>query len=135
MEQTRSLTQQVEHLFRSIFGEEVPQSIKARYHDAHRHMFTRRCQTEARTVEVVTRERLDAVAVESFLRRKGTPHLLTMKMELLIYLAELSPAYCDLFVNQTDSRSRAIAAIITSSLKWPYCFIKGAYLAWRYGLV
>ena len=135
MEQTSALDRQVEHFFHALFGEEVPQSIKARYRDAHQHMFERSCQNETHTVEVVVQEQLDAGAVESFLRRKGTPHLLTMKMQLLIYLSELSPTYCDLFVNQTDSRFRALAAIITSSLKWPYCLIKGAYLTWRYELV
>src|SRR2546425_9170323 len=105
MEQTSALDREVEHLFQALFGEEVPQSIKARYRDAHEHMFKTRCHNETRTVGVVVQKRLDAEAVESYLRRKGTPHLLTMKMQLLIYLAELSPLYCDLFVNQADSRS------------------------------
>jgi len=135
MQQTSALDQEAEHLFQALFGEEVPQSIKARYRDAHQHMFRKSCQNEIHTVGVVVQERLDAGAVESFLRLKGTPHLLTLKMQLLIYLSELSPAYCDLFVNQADARFRALATIITSSLKWPYSFIKGAYLTWRYELV
>jgi len=135
MEQISALDRQVEHFFYVLFGEEVPKSIKARYRGAHQHMFKRSCPNETHTVEVVVQERLDAGAVESFLRRKGTPHLLTMKMQLIIYLSELSPTHCDLFVNQTDSRSRAVAAIITSSVKWPYSIIKGAYLTWRYELV
>jgi hypothetical protein len=98
-------------------------------------MFKRSSQDERHTVEVVVDERLDAEAVEAVLRREGTPHLLTMKMQLLTYLAELSPTYGGLFLNQTDSRFRAVAAIIASGLKWPYAIIKGAYLTWRYELV
>src|SRR5437879_1782218 len=130
-----TLEWEADHFFRTLCHLEAPQSIKARYRDAHGHMFRRSCQDETHTVEVVVQERLDAEAVESFLRRKGTPHLLTMKMQLVIYLSELSPGFCDLFVNQTDSRSRAVAAIVGASLKWPYSIVKGAYLTWRHSLV
>src|SRR5438874_1742564 len=118
MAQTPALDREAKHFFHLLFGDEAPQGIRDRYRDAHEHMFSEGAEEEMHTVEVVVEKRLDADAIESFLRRRDTPHLLTMKMQLLIYLSELSSTHCALFVNQVDSRYRAAAAIITSGLKW-----------------
>ena len=135
VEQCSTLDHEAAHLFRVLFCEEAPQIIKARYCDAHVYMFNDAPQQELQTIGQVVEHRLDAEAVEVFLRRKGRPHLLTMKMQLLIYLAELYPDYYCMFVNEADSRWLAAWIIMHSLIRWPYAFIKGAYLTWRYQLV
>jgi len=134
-EQLSTLEQETAHFFRVLFCGEAPQIVKARYRDAHRYMFNESPQQELQTVGRVVENRLDAEAVEVFLRRKGRPHILTMKMQLLIYLAELYPSYYHLFMNETSSRWLAALTIMGSLVRWPYSFIKGAYLTWRYQLV
>ena len=130
-----TLEHEAAHLFHVLFCEEAPQIIKARYRDAHGYMFNESPQQELQTVGRAVEHRLDAEAVEVFLRRKGRPHLLTMKMQLLTYLAELDPSYYRLFMNEIDSRGLAALTIIGSLIRWPYALLKGAYLAWRYQLV
>ena len=135
VEQRSTLENEAVHFFHELFGGEVPQLIKARYRNAHEYMFNESPGQELQTVQLVVKYRLDAEAVEAFLRRKDRPHILTMKMQLLIYLAELYPRCYRLFVNESDAQGRAALTIIGALARWPYLLLKGAYLTWRYQLV
>jgi hypothetical protein len=129
------LEHEAAHFFSAIFDGEPAANLKVKYRDAHDYMFKSISQAELHTIDVVVQNGLDVEAIEIFLRRKDRPHLLTMKLQALIYLAELSASHCALFVNQTDSQGDAVLTVIGALAKWPYSFIKGAYLAWRYELV
>ena len=135
VEQLNMLENEATHFFHGLFGGEAPQSIKIRYRNAHEYMFNESLEQELQTVRLLVEHRLDAEAVEAFLRRKDSPHILTLKMQLLVYLAELHASGYRVFVNEADARGRAALTILGALARWPYMLLKGAYLTWRYQLV
>jgi hypothetical protein len=135
VEQPSMLENEAAYFFRGLFGGEAPQVIRTRYRNGHEYMFNASPEQELQTVRLLVEHRLDAEAVEVFLRRKDRPHILTLKMQLLVYLAELSPDGYRMFVNEADARGRAALTIIGALARWPYKLFKGACLTWRYQLV
>jgi hypothetical protein len=129
------LENEATHFFHELFSREAPQIIKIRYQNAHEYMFNESLEQELQTVRLVVEHRLNAEAVEVFLRRQDRPHILTLKMQLLVYLAELHVSGYRLFVNEADARGRAALTILGALARWPYMLLKGAYLTWRYQLV
>ena len=56
-------------------------------------------------------ERLDPEAVEVVLRLSGRDSVLTRKIQILFYLAEVRSAYYPRFVNERAGFWRAVAAL------------------------
>src|SRR5215218_6026853 len=94
------LENEATYFFHGLFGREAPQIIKIRYRNAHEYLFNESLEQELQTVWLVVEHRLNAEAVEAFLRRKDRPHILTLKMQLLVYLVELHASSYRLFVNE-----------------------------------
>jgi hypothetical protein len=127
------LEEEARFLFVSLFPKPVDSAIVEQYVAAHRRLFADRL-----TSPLVTRivgQRLDAEAIEYALRRRKIGQDLTRKLQILMYLAEVRPAYYHDFVNTNTRRGGAIVSLAMSALMSGWKLVKGELLIRRHGLL
>lgn len=127
-----SLADEARHLHACLFGRPIDPLTIARYEAAHRQIGLDHENSTA--VATVVARRLDAEAAEFALRRRGTGRVLTRKMQMLCYFAEVRSEYLGDFVNLRPSRARALAALAAATAAGAWKLIKGMYLVRRHGL-
>lgn len=125
-------------LYGSLFG--TPPSLRfvRLYLDAHRDLawLTEAGDDEIRTLSVITARRLNAAAVEPWLRSRQRNHLLTRKLLLIAYLAETDGAHRSRFASAT--RHRPALALVRLGLAGAQAFVRlgaGYLLKRRHALV
>jgi len=127
------LRREAEHLFRCLFGGELPSALAANYLKVHE------CLAELHdlpvnelgTLRIIVDKRLDAAAVEPWLRRQGRRHALSAKLLLVIYLAECGGSPAGSLRRGAPGRR----VLFLSTLGGMVGLLRGFYLKVRYGLV
>jgi hypothetical protein len=126
------LADEARYLHAALFGQRLDDASVARYAAAHAALFPEAAQTEL--MRRVMARSLDAEAVEAALRRKYGSNILTRKLQVICYLAEVQPAYGRAFVNLRASKVRAWFGVIGAAMNGAWKLAKGAYLVKRHGL-
>ncbi len=129
-----TLLREADHLHRIFFGGPVPPQIAERYVQANWKCFPAVDQRSAERIARIVDARLDAEAVELVLRVRRRDSVLTRKIQILFYLAEVRAAYYSKFVNEQPGLPHAAAALAGSVLKTGYLYAKGLFLIWRHRL-
>jgi len=129
---TPSLTDEAAWLHRCLFHRPIEDISQKRYVAAHRRFPQ---GTGSSLVSRIVARRLDAVAVEFVLRRRGEGRELSRKFQILSYVAEARPEYLSVFVNTSPSRARATAVLLAAPFAAVWKALKGRYLILRHGLV
>jgi hypothetical protein len=127
------LEEEARFLLVSLFPKPADSAIVERYVAAHRQLFADRV-----TSPLVTRiiaQRLDAEAIEYALRRRKTGQDLTRKLQILMYLAEVTPGYYLDFFNPKARHTCAIVSLALSGLMSSWKLVKGELLIRRHGLL
>src|SRR5262245_29983359 len=127
------LAGEARYLHGALFRRPVDPAIVERYCDAHRLLFPG--EPASPLVSRIVERRLGAEAIEYALRRRRTGGVLTRKMQILSYLAEVRAAYQHEFFNRHERSSGAIAALAAAVLRSGWKLFKGELLIRRHGLL
>ena len=119
---------------RALFGSPAPEVVAERYARAHTVCFASVSEAERDSVERIVRQGLDAEAIECAYRLQGRRHLLTGKLHVMLYLAEVRREHYHLFVGERAApvmgKLRLIAAVLGAGVT----ILRGFLLIRRYGL-
>jgi len=118
--------------YRFFFLDPAPPEVVDRYVSANFHCFGDSVADPA--ADAVVRHRLDPEAVELVMRSHGSS-LLTRKIQILFYLAEVRADHYPHFAASGESLSGAILCMSVSVFRSGWKFVKGQYLVRRYRLV
>ncbi len=127
------LKREGEHLYRCLFGEEAPSSLIGHYLDVHDCLAELRDipVEQSRTMHVIVGKRLNAVAIQPWLRRKGRRHVLSAKLLLIAYLAECGGKQAGFSRHTRQGRG----ALMFTVLRGFFGLLRGQYLKMRHGLL
>ena len=129
------LAEEAEYLFHAFFRGPIPRDIAARYASANEQCFP---ECAAGDVAFITRmrdHRLDVEAIEWALRRRRRGELLTKKIQILFYLAEVRSEFYPKFVNRQPGIIRAALMLSGCLMRNAFCYLKGEFLIRRHGLI
>jgi hypothetical protein len=110
---TETLSREARFFHQRIFNRPPSDVLVRRYCEAHQALLTPVPADQQASVDRIVRQELDCEALEFWFRLRGRRHLLSTKMRMVIYLAEVETGYFDLFVN---SESRAVRAWLSAGL-------------------
>lgn len=122
------LRREADWLHRCVFGNEVPPRVADRYVAAHAHLGIVQGVDVARIVE----RRLDAEAIEFWLRRRRPDNALTQKLRTLLYLVEIEADYYPLFVRHQGSLWSSLPWLVLCPLRSAFKLCRGHWLARRH---
>jgi hypothetical protein len=127
---------EAEYLYHSLFSRKAPDSVIRLYTEAHIDLPELRFEgiKESRqldTLEVVLSKKLNAVAIEPWLRKGNLRHPLSAKLLLLAYIAESGGQHQEFSRNLNSGWLDLIKTGSSSMFQLLY----GLYLKRRYGLV
>lgn len=127
------LRQEARHLHRCLFRLEALPSTIAYYLQVHVMLpELRDAQPEQlRTVQKIVAARLDAVAIEPWLRRGKRRHALTSKLLLLAYLAECGGQHSSLMRRDAGG----CLSLLVDVLRGGFGLLRGRFQKVRYGLL
>jgi hypothetical protein len=127
------LRREAEHLFRCLLDTEPPSALAAHYLEVHECLVELQelPVDELRTLRLIVDNRLDAAAVEPWLRRKGRRHALSAKLLLVVYWVECGGSP----VGSLRQGARGWRVLVFSTLGGIAGLLRGFYLKVRYGLV
>lgn len=91
-------------------------------------------ERQLRTVRIIVVRRLDAVAIEPWLRGKGIRHALSAKLLLLAYLAECDTGHRE-FLRGTSNGRIALVSMVHATMMAFFRLIRGYVQKARHGLV
>lgn len=126
-----SLAAEARHLHGCLFTRPVPERVVERYVQAHAHLSLAVDVDVRRIVE----RRLDAEALEFFLRRRRPANALTQKLRTLLYLLEIEGPYYGEFVRDRGTALGSVPWLLLAPLRSGYKLLKGALLARRHHVV
>ena len=108
-----NLVREAEHLYRSLFNCEIPAGLVGGYVDVHRSLAKEWHPTpaEERTLHLIVELSLDAAALEPWLRRKGSLHIVSVKLLLLAYLDECAAGRSGVLRNTWSGRAELARGI------------------------
>ena len=86
---------------------------------------------QRRTLKIIVGKKMNAVAIEPWLRRNERRHLLSAKLLLLVYLFECTYAQGCYPKHMSARRRVLIVSVITGA----YRLLCGIFIKWRYGMV
>jgi hypothetical protein len=127
------LGQEAMHLHRCLFCREALPSIVADYLQVHV-MLPELCDAppeQLRTVQKIVAARLNAVAIEPWLRRGKRRHALTSKLLLLAYLAECGGQHASLMRHNAGGH----LTLLINGLRGGLGLLRGRFLKARHGLL
>lgn len=123
---------EAQHLHWCLFRRDAPRALIDSYLLAHIDIpELRACSPDQeQAIRVIVNKRLDAVAIEPWLRGGARRHLLSSKLLLIAYLAE-----CDGRHSEFARRSRGgwTNIVLTGLTAWA-ALLRGGYLKMRHGL-
>lgn len=96
--------------------------------------FHRIDDTEVQTVRTVIEKKLDAIAVEPWLRNKYRHHLLSKKIFLISYISECDAEHIE-YNNHIENRFIYFAVMMFECVRASFNLAQGLYLKVRHGLV
>jgi hypothetical protein len=127
-----ALDAEARHLHGCLFpGRPLADHVAARYVRAHDHVRFAADVDVARIVQ----QRLDAEAIEYWLRRRRPVNGLTQRLRTLLYLLEIEAPYYRDFVRDRGSLVSALPALVTAPLRSVWKLLKGSRLARRHHVV
>lgn len=126
-----ALVAEAAHLHRCLFRRPLDERIAARYVRAHDHVQFARGVDVTRIVE----RRLDAEAIEYWLRRRQPANALTQKLRTLLYLLEIEAPYYRHFVRDRGTLLGSLPWLLLAPPRSFYKLVKGALLVRRHGLI
>jgi hypothetical protein len=131
-----SLAREAAVFHRAFFGEAADEVTMQRYEAANQRYLSDNTRREAAAVARVVARHLDVEAVELALRLRNHNNLLSKKVRILFYLAEVRARYVPFFVNY-DRRSLGgtVLSLGASLLVTGWKLARGNYLVWRHALV
>ncbi|WP_143530307.1 hypothetical protein [Rhizobium sp. RU36D] len=129
------LAKEVNHLHQSLFGRPPTASVIEHYIQAHMIMPELHDvhDAEVRTVRAVIEKKLDAIAVEPWLRDKNRHHLLSRKIFLLSYISECDAEHVE-YNNHIENRFIYFGVMLFECARASFTMAKGLYLKVRHGL-
>ena len=112
------LENECRHLHFCLFIREAPEKLVREYVRAHAELATLRDipAEEDATLRKIVRKRLNAAAIEPWLRRKGSRHALTRKLMLVAYLAESGGGHAE-FLHAPTGRAAGWGAMLLAGAK------------------
>lgn len=128
------LEQEARFLYRCLFSAAAPDGLAVAYGRALAELLPGELEVRAVDVGRVVERRLDAEAIEFYLRTQGGPNSLTQRLHVLFYLAELRPEMFSRFTLDAPARGRAWAVLAWSGLWTPWRWVKGWWQVRRHGL-
>jgi nucleoside-diphosphate-sugar epimerase len=121
------------YFYQTLFGKLPNRLLIDRYIAAHQFCcFVQDPKQEINLLEIC-KNKLDAESIEYATRSRKT--LLTKKLTLLSYLAEIEATNYSTFVNTKQNFIGGFILLGLAVLRAPWKLIKGKYLVWRYNLV
>jgi hypothetical protein len=128
-----NLRQEAEHLYRCLFDRQLPEKLADHYIGAHRSLSEQWGiqSAEARTLHLIVAKKLNATAIEPWLRRKGAHHIVSLKLLLLVYLDECGSGPSGVVRNTRLNRVQLLSVVIRGLVG----LLHGRYLKARHGLV
>jgi hypothetical protein len=130
------LEREVDLFHRHLFGAAPSPWLRGHYLAFHQEVkwLAEFDEPQARTLQVVVTRGLNAVGVEFWLRDPRVPHLLTVKLTLLSYLAECEQGHPQFGRKVTLGLPRALWRLGVESLKGAGLLMIGYVQRRRYGL-
>ena len=128
------LASEARYLHRCFFRADAPSEVVDRYIGANVECGI----APSALVQTIVTRGLDAEAVELILRSRKSPGVLTKKIRILFYLAEVrSENYSAFFgtAGKDESRMNAWFGLFGGMVQSAAKYLKGAYLVRRHGLV
>ena len=121
------------HLYRCLFKRDLPDLLALHYIDAHESLSDEWKVTgdQAHTLQLIVENGLSATAVEPWLRRRGSHHIVSAKLLLLVHLDECGHRDAGILRNTRLGRFGLLLSVIRGGISLFY----GLYLKKRYGLV
>ena len=132
MHVTQELCREAEFFHERIFGQPIPDEIRARYVRANGMLLKDTEAVRQVRINLILERSMDVEAIEFALRRRAPQNLLTKKLLILCYLAESRSDYYTRFVNEQEKSYRAYLELSVSTLRSLYKLLKGRWLIWRY---
>jgi hypothetical protein len=130
-----SLRREAGYFHDLFFGGQPDPDIIDRYVAANRLYMPQLDPCSILTLDKILQFQLDAEAVEYALRIRGEGKVLTKKIRILFYLAEVRSGYFSFFFNMEKAPFRAVTGILFSAVLTAAKLIKGMYLIRRHDLV
>jgi hypothetical protein len=90
--------------------------------------------TRSTLIQKLVSKKIDVEAVEVAWRLRDPRNPLTLKLQILCYLAEVKSRQMPRFVNLKPGFSRGVAQLMLSTAWGLIKFVKGRFLIWRHGL-
>ncbi len=128
---SQKLTQEVLYFYTSLFNKAAPLAVINEYVNAHQ--FCCFDTPHKINLDTIISCKLDCEAIELVTRHKKT--ILTKKMQLVIYLAEVNAESRPNFFNNKDSLVKGYASLIYHTIRTILLAFKGLFLLKRYRLV
>jgi hypothetical protein len=129
-----ALRAEADYFHRVLFGSPAPRPVTDQYLRLHAICFPLADPAEKMTAERVVRLGLDAEAIECAFRLRGRKHLLTRKMNALLYLVEVRREYYPLFFNDRTALVMGKLRLLMAIFSWMGKAIWGEFLIRRHGL-
>ncbi|MBX9742863.1 MAG: NAD-dependent epimerase/dehydratase family protein [Chthoniobacterales bacterium] len=115
-------------LFKTLFSVSPSTKLIKRYLDAHQ--MNKSMEICDPSIKYILSHQLDIEAVELAIRPKKT--ILTKKLLMLTFLAEIDPITSQAMVNEKDCRFFAFASLFYFFIRSIYKKVKGHFLLWRH---
>ena len=123
---------EAEKIYYTLFHEKIPEILKCRFAMASRLLTHQFSEQEQSLYDEVISKISDLEALEFAVRRKRKLQLLSMKISLMVFLAESLPENQAKFVNQEkDQFLNGLIAIFIGVVNTCYKFFKGLYFLRR----
>lgn len=127
-----SLKSEGKYLHQCLFRREAPAPLIINYLEVHAAMpeLNEGAVAQQRTLDRIVEKKLDATAIEPWLRTKSRRHLLSSKLLLLAYLAE-----CDGQHSEFQRQSRGRRRFVLDGGMAVFTALRGLLSKIRHGLV
>ena len=121
------------HLFRCLFDSDPPSGFIEYYIEVNEHLakYNNFTDDELRTISLIVERKINATAVEPWLRRKKRRHILTAKLLIIVYWAESISLPNKVFRSGESGK----IVVILETLNSIKALLLGGLLKVRYGLV
>jgi hypothetical protein len=104
-----------------------------RYVQAHQFYCIQSKPEQDLALEKILKLGLDVESIEYATR--GSKTVLSKKLALVLYLAEIEPGNYERYINNNSSWILGMMRLSMACGSAPWKMVKGRYLVWRYGLV
>ena len=123
------LRAEAQYIFQALFKQAAPQEVVKYYVAAQNGAILTGAWIDMPTIVA---RRLDLDAIEFAVRRRKT--ILSQKLQIMCYIAELSPGLLNHFINKRQNRLGAYMALAIAGIRSAVSFLYGHYLVIRFKL-